>query len=357
MEFLDKYYRAIRISYVVFIFIVILIFNKTVFGLISLEIWYLLYSVFNFLLILISYFIINQVFSLKLRFFYRFILFLLVLFLLYFLVFFLSIQALAMFKNVFPENMWIIRHYNYYKTSSFSEFFVQEKFSWMSGYFYFHLLFLFVGGVVDRYRSSLKRNMELQSFNSKLELDILKSQIEPHFLFNTLNNIYRLVIDNDKASSTVLKLSDLLRFSLYESNLKLIPIIKVAEFLESYIELEKIRHHSNVNIQYDFTFIENKDFLIAPLLFINFVENAFKHGVHHTIESTFVYIKLSQKGNELVFNIENKIPVIANKPKSSGGMGIENVKRRLQLLYPDQHEIEIINDNDIFTVNLKIYTT
>lgn len=357
MEFIDKYYKAIRISYVVFIFIVILIFNQTVFRSESLKSLYIVYAIFNFLLIFISFWCIFKIFTLKLRFIYRIVLFGFVLFVLYYLVFICSIYALSVLLNTYPDNRYFVILYEYYHTSSLSELYVQEKFSWMSGYFYFHLLLLSIGGVVDRYRTSLLRNMELQSFNSKLELDILKSQIEPHFLFNTLNNIYRLVIDNDKASSTVLKLSDLLRFSLYESNNKLISIIKVVEFLENYIELEKIRHHQNVNIKYDFSLIENKNFQIAPLLFINFVENAFKHGVHHTIESTFVCISLSQKNDELVFNISNKIPTLTNKPKNTGGMGIENVRRRLQLLYPEQHTIKITNINNIFTVNLKIYTT
>ncbi|WNB18528.1 sensor histidine kinase [Marivirga arenosa] len=241
-----------------------------------------------------------------------------------------------------------------YSFSSVEELFNREKFSWMSGYFYFHLLILITGGLADTYRSSLKKNMELQKLNSNLELDMLKSQIEPHFLFNTLNNIYRLVIDNEKAANTVLKLSDLLRFTLYESNNKVIPISDEIQFLEDYIELEKIRHHDNVSISYDFSEVQNDNYKIAPLLFVNFIENAFKHGVHHTIENTFVLIILKQCNENLVFTISNKIPSTKRKTSKAGGIGLENVCRRLELLYPHKHELIVEKEKDIFTVNLKI---
>ncbi|WP_164674877.1 sensor histidine kinase [Anditalea andensis] len=202
----------------------------------------------------------------------------------------------------------------------------------------------------------MKKITELELSNAHQEMDLLKFQIQPQFLLNTLNSLHIISKDNRKASEVVSKLSELLKFTLYDSNEALIPLKVELSFLQDYIELEKIRHHEHVNIEYDFSAIENEEIKIAPLLFINFIENAFKHGVNKTRGSSWVMIKIVQDACFLELAISN------SKPKKTiqnavGGKGLSNITRRLQLLYPNKHQITISNQEEVFSVHLKIDLT
>ena len=182
----------------------------------------------------------------------------------------------------------------------------------------------------------------------------MKSQIHPHFLFNTLNNLYRLVMDNEQAGEVVLKLADLLRFTLYESQTDAIPIKSVVEFLQNYLSLEKIRLKESLTLEYDFSQINNIENPIAPLLFINFIENAFKHGSKSSNDAFRVQIKLAETKNIVSFEISNSKPKKTILSDQVSGNGINNIKKRLNFLYPDRYKLEIIETPNLYKVNLNI---
>lgn len=191
----------------------------------------------------------------------------------------------------------------------------------------------------------------LEKEQAKTELAFLKSQINPHFLFNTINDIYALTYQkSDHAPNALLKLSELLRYMLRESDAQFVPLIKEITYLENVIELQRMGQkglcYVNFNIGGE---LGHKQ--IAPLILINFVENAFKHGIFDAAESP-IEISLIADHNQLRFTICNKTGQ-RHKDKT-GGIGLVNVKRRLSLIYPDLHLLEIEEKKDTFTVDLKI---
>jgi LytS/YehU family sensor histidine kinase len=187
------------------------------------------------------------------------------------------------------------------------------------------------------------------------ELNFLKSQINPHFLFNTLNSLYALTIKkSDKAPDIVIKLSEMMRYMLYECNEKYVPLEKELTYLKNYIELEKLRQPTSIHI--DFRVIGNTDNLVvSPLIFISFLENAFKHGISSRIDYGFVKIQFLIQKEILEFTIENsKTEKIQLQMKNFGGIGLVNAKKRLEMIYPDQYSLDIIDLKDVYTVNLNI---
>lgn len=199
-----------------------------------------------------------------------------------------------------------------------------------------------------------KQKLKLEKENIKLELSFLKSQINPHFFFNTLNNIYSLIEDKDEAAANILlQLSDLMRYTLYESNHSSIPLQHEVKFIRDYVELERIRHKHNVTIN-----LHSKElagnFEIAPLILINFVENAFKHGVKSTIAASQVDIRIELENGTLLFFVQNSKPDRLSRDGIHGGIGLLNARRRLELIYPGQHELTIKNEPALYTVCLKI---
>lgn len=197
---------------------------------------------------------------------------------------------------------------------------------------------------------------ELYTTNIESELNFLKTQINPHFLFNTLNSIYALALKkSDEAPDLILKLSEIMRYMLYDCNEDLVPLDQEIKYLQNYLELEKFRKGNNneIILQVDGN-PEGKS--IAPLLLITFVENAFKHGVNHT-EKGYVHIHFRILDDRLEFDIENSVSPqlhLTNLGKKSGGIGLENVKRRLELLYPGKNKLEIQKGIDLFRVSLVI---
>lgn len=189
---------------------------------------------------------------------------------------------------------------------------------------------------------------------AEAELSWLKNQLNPHFLFNTLNNISSLTqIDADKAQDSIGQLSDLLRYALYDSENQTVPIEGEIEFMQNYVNLMSLRCSDNTTVECDLSGVHG-NIQIAPLLFISLIENAFKHGVNARKESV-VKISLGQDGHDLVFNCQN---TLFPKPESEhigSGIGLENMKRRLDIIYPGAYEYDKKEENGLYkaTVRLK----
>jgi two-component system LytT family sensor kinase len=219
------------------------------------------------------------------------------------------------------------------------------------------LLVLAVGlsiSLLQQWLKVEKTKEEIEKEMLRTELSFLKTQINPHFFFNTLNNIYSLAITgSDKTASAILKLSAIMRYILTETKYDWVPIQSEIDFLNDYIELQKVRLTDNVALNVNIIGnITNQK--VAPLLFIPFVENAFKYGVS-TVENSFIHINLNIKENSIVFSVENSIAANAgNTLTETTGIGIKNVERRLALLYPDMHKLTIEKEKNTFRVTLTL---
>ncbi|KAA3639566.1 MAG: hypothetical protein DWQ02_03500 [Bacteroidetes bacterium] len=207
-------------------------------------------------------------------------------------------------------------------------------------------------------RQSLQEKQTRQLAEEKLgaELKLLKNQLHPHFLFNTLNNLYSMVLlQHPKASDVVLRLSEMMSYMLYECERPRIDLQKEIDNIRNYIELEMIRYGKRLDISLE-TGGEVTDKTIAPLLLLPFLENAFKHGVEKSELNSWVRVNLWVEKSQLTFMVENSLPENGNdnsNPKIQSGVGLANVKKRLQLLYPDNHQLEIKN-KETFLVKLNI---
>ncbi len=200
-------------------------------------------------------------------------------------------------------------------------------------------------------RNDQKHLKELERRNLEQQLEYLKYQINPHFFMNTLNNIHALVdIDPEKAKSTILELSKMMRFVLYEGNKTVVPLEREISFLQNYITLMKLRYTDKVRIQVDVAqTLPNKD--VPPLIFITFVENAFKHGVSYRQES-FIDIAINIDNDTLVFTCNNsRIP---QEEEKHGGVGLANVRQRLDLIYGLNYELDINDDPQTYSVKLTL---
>lgn len=188
------------------------------------------------------------------------------------------------------------------------------------------------------------------------ELKFLKSQINPHFLFNSLNNIYSLsMIDSDKAQKSILYLSDMLRYVLYDCEKQSVAIEKEVTYIEDFINLFFLKSSKKYPVETRFT-IDSNSLQIAPMLLIPFVENAFKHSSIETITDAFITIDLIANATGIHLIVENSFKKGAKVQDGVGGIGIVNVRKRLNLLYENNHSIEIVENNNIFRVELKIGT-
>ena len=200
-------------------------------------------------------------------------------------------------------------------------------------------------------RGDRKRLEQLEKENLEQQLEYLKYQINPHFLMNTLNNIHALVdIDPEKSKQTILELSKMMRFVLYEGNKQVVPLDREIAFLQNYIQLMKLRYTDKVKITVDVPKnLPNKE--VPPLMFITFVENAFKHGVSYR-QASFIDIAISIGEDKLVFDCRNsRIPKEDDK---HGGVGLANVKKRLELIYGNRYALDIKDEQDTYTVKLSL---
>ena len=199
------------------------------------------------------------------------------------------------------------------------------------------------------------RAQRLEQEKVAAELQYLKSQINPHFLFNTLNNIYGLAIEKStKVPSLLLKLSDLLSYSLYESGGKMVSIDRELRLIKDFIALEMERSDNRVRLEWDVKENSLEGAEVAPLLLIPLVENAFKHGTREEIRKAEIAIRLEKEDNKLLFQVRNTVPETPIQPNSDSGIGLVNVRRRLDILYPDQHEFLVEKAPRTFSVTLKL---
>lgn len=208
------------------------------------------------------------------------------------------------------------------------------------------------------YRSVRQQGKVDKMENERLatELSLLRNQISPHFFFNTLNNLYALSLEQSQETpKVILKLSEMMRYTIYECNDTHVPISKEIKYLENYIDLQQIRHHRKANIEF-LRYLGDKDVEICPLVLIVFLENAFKHGVDGAEGEAFVKLQLETSHNMLRFRIENSMtpPRSLDEP---GGIGLENARRRLDLVYGNQYSLEVTEANKIFCVDLTIDLT
>ncbi|MBL0684229.1 sensor histidine kinase [Aquimarina mytili] len=219
----------------------------------------------------------------------------------------------------------------------------------------FSLAFFLLGGIfrlmVDFYKRD-KLSKETDAQRTKTELQFLKAQLNPHFLFNSLNSVYSLVrTKSNNASEAVLTLSELMRYMLYEANQEIVPLIKETEYIKNYVALQRLRLSNSEDVRLSIKGEYEKK-KIYPLLLISFIENAFKYGTDFK-GVTDIEIKIRVNQNKLTFNVNNIIGVY-RKNIDSSGVGLTNIKNRLELLYPDLHTLEIKEENDRYIVDLTL---
>lgn len=193
---------------------------------------------------------------------------------------------------------------------------------------------------------------QLKQEHARAELALLRSQLDPHFFFNTLNNLYGLSVEGSKqAPKMILQLSAMMRYTLYEGTADWVPLQKELDYLQQYIALHKLRYHKQVdiNVQVD---MGKEEYKIAPLLLIVLLENAFKHGVDRMLNNAYLRVGLKADKQCLTYTVENNFdPTI--EPKQ-GGIGLQNLKKRLALLYPTKHQLELREDTSTFYAQLKL---
>ena len=199
-----------------------------------------------------------------------------------------------------------------------------------------------------------QRNLQLQKENMESQLQVLKAQIHPHFLFNTMNNIYSYTQNTSpEASRLVMGLSDILRYMLYDCNQSTVSLTKELKMIEEFISLEKVRYGNRLELHIDLP-STTQNVYIAPLLLVPFVENCFKHGISDMLDQPWLSLDISLVENEMIMKLMNGKPSGISRQRTTHGIGINNVRKRLEFLYPDRHELMIIEEEEVFVVNLKM---
>lgn len=199
-----------------------------------------------------------------------------------------------------------------------------------------------------------QRNLQLQKENAEAQLQLLKAQVHSHFLFNTLNNIYSHTQGIAPiASQLVMGLSDMLRFMLYECNQLLVPLSKELTMIRDYISLEKIRYDEQFDIHLDLP-TDTGQLHIAPLLLLPLIENCFKHGTSNMLEQPWLSLQIHLQENTMDMRLMNGKAKEQKQP-ANFGIGIQNVRKRLELLYPGKHVLKIMNEEEVFVVTLSLY--
>lgn len=202
-----------------------------------------------------------------------------------------------------------------------------------------------------------KRNenlrLSVEKENIKSELQFLKAQLNPHFLFNTLNTIYALSVKKSPdTSEAIVDLSELMRYMIYEADKDLVPLNKEIDYIKSYIQLQRLRLSDSENVCLKITG-EDRGRAVPPLLFISFIENAFKYGTDYK-GKTYVKITLTITDTSVFLNVKNKIGIF-REPTKNSGIGLENIRNQLELIYPGLHNLEVDNDGKDYEVSLTIY--
>ena len=198
------------------------------------------------------------------------------------------------------------------------------------------------------------RNLQLQKENTEAQMQLLTAQIHPHFLFNTLNNIYsQAQTESPKSSKMIMGLSDMLRYILYEGQKPLVPLKQELLMVTEYVNLEKIRYGNKLDVH---ILIPDKhnDLYIAPLLLLPFVENCFKHGTSNMLQDPWINLTIELRDTTLVMKLMNGKASVNGNIQSKSGIGINNVRQRLDLLYKNKYELQIREEEEVFVVDLKV---
>src|SRR6187399_242180 len=194
----------------------------------------------------------------------------------------------------------------------------------------------------------------LSKENANAELQLLKAQVHPHFLFNTLNNIYSFSLNQSPLAGTLVKkLSGMLDYMIHECEEKFVPLEKEIRLIQDYLGLEKVRYGKRLDMQIEIHGDFENQF-IAPLLMIPFVENSFKHGTSQMLQHPWIRLEITTVKDQLFFKLSNSKPSLFLANKQNKGIGLINVKKRLQLLYPGKHQLDVTESEDMFTVNMQI---
>lgn len=210
--------------------------------------------------------------------------------------------------------------------------------------------------VYNRYAAE-KRTLSIINKQREAQLQALRGQINPHFLFNTLNNIYALaVVDSKPTADMVLKLSKLLRYVIYDSQETKVSLKKEVQQIEAFIELFQMRMEKPANIQFDFSGVSDHQ-LVEPMILIPFLENGFKHGDFDTNDDAFLKADLSVKNDQLDFKVINSKNDLDTQKDQQGGVGLDNIKKRLELKYSQQYQLDIQDQEDQFFVHFKLQLT
>ena len=207
--------------------------------------------------------------------------------------------------------------------------------------------------IISDWRKKSKANVELIKAKAEVEIQLLKGQLQPHFLFNSLNNIYSLALSNSrKTADSILKLTELLDYLVYKAGQPQVAISREWTLIENYVELEKLRYGDKLSINTQVA-MDDDQRVLPPLILLPFVENCFKHGGPGNNGIFSVFLDLKVTSGELHFHVENTIHLMG-KTRKKGGIGLKNIRKRLELIFPDRHDLMIENDGSNFTVDLKI---
>ena len=210
---------------------------------------------------------------------------------------------------------------------------------------------------VDWFYFNKKENEELKLKNQQIqaELSLLRSQINPHFLFNSLNVIYALAIEKKiETKDAIVQLSDILRYVIYDSDSKLVTLKNEVSFLKNYIEFQQFRHQKNKDIIFSHN-VEDENYQIYPMLLLPLVENSFKHSNASSTKLPYIHISLTQNDNEFIFEIENNVSENNLQDNGYSGVGLENVKKNLEIIYCKSHNFIVEKNKDSFKVILKLF--
>lgn len=229
----------------------------------------------------------------------------------------------------------------------------RDIYSMLAGTYF--IVFLSAGIKLTEYWfNEQQRRQDAIKAKVETELKMLRSQIHPHFLFNTLNNIYALSLQkSDQAPDAILKLSELLDYLIYHGENEQVPLIKEIELIDQYIELEKLRYGDRLQASFEKTG-DPHEVMIAPVLLLPFVENAFKHGISQSRDKVWLKIHLEISNRSIIYHIENSKPLSSKIKSMPGGIGLENLRRRLKILYENRYTLDIHDKMDMYIVHLNL---
>lgn len=260
------------------------------------------------------------------------------------ILFVLSLERISEYFFVIPL---------YYSHSSYTNLF--NIYELMTGIIYSYpvITVAVILTFLQKWYKDQQIKRELEKEKLKAQLNLLKGQIQPHFLFNTLNNIYAMSVESsDKTSDSILKLSDLLDYMLYKTNTPVVKLTDEIKHIKDYIDLEKLRYGNRLEVIFNLSGNIN-DVSVAPLLFLPIIENCFKHGASGVIEDAWVSIEISREEDMLICKFENSNNENTSRDEKEG-IGLSNVKKRLELLYKNNYEFKIMEERDSFLVVLRI---